>query len=169
MDPFDPLPNELIFLQDLELEIRSITNLCQTSRRFNRLICENDLFWYYKFIRDYRFNPVQYTGSWNQLYREYQSVWSFGYNSYGQLGLGDQVSRLVSTQNFKAKAISSGTDHTLLIDLDDNVWSFGWNHHGQLGLGDNYARFVPTRIPNFKAKAISCGRDHTFFIAILVL
>ena len=117
MDPFDSLPDELILLQGLDMNLPSITTFCQTSRRFNRLICENDLFWYYKFIRDYRFNPVQYTGSWNLLYRGYQFVWSFGYNNYGQLGLADRVSRLVPTRipNIKAKAISSGRDHTLLI------------------------------------------------------
>ena len=70
MDLFEKLPDELILLQALELPLESITRLCQTSSRFNRLICNNNLFWHQKFIRDYGFEPEVRPDSWERLYRE---------------------------------------------------------------------------------------------------
>ena len=65
--------------------------------------------------------------------------------------------------NIKAKAVSCGTNHTMIIDLNNNVWAFGSNNFGQLGLGDNQYRLIPTQIPNIKAKSVSCSY-HTMII-----
>lgn len=66
--------------------------------------------------------------------------------------------------NIKAKEISVGTNHTALIDLDNNIWVSGNNSSGQLGLGDNYNRNEFIKISNFKAKKIACGDRCTGFI-----
>jgi len=79
------------------------------------------------------------------------NVWSFGYNRFGQLGIGYFYTRIkpiltnestsilhleapqVSTDiptpilGLKAQQVATGQFHTLLIDLDNNVWSFGHN------------------------------------------
>jgi hypothetical protein len=159
MSLFDLISEELVIVQALELDLPSISHLCRVSRRFNEVICENELFWRQKFIRDYRLDPIYYTGSWKSLYQQYEAVWAFGMNNSGQLGLGDKKDRLTPTRipDIKPKAIACGEGHSLLIDLEDNVWSFGSNASGQLGLGDYQGRLSPTRIPNIKAKAIACG------------
>jgi alpha-tubulin suppressor-like RCC1 family protein len=55
-----------------------------------------------------------------------------------QGGLGDNRDRNRPIQiiNLKSKQASGKSNHTIVIDLDDNVWTFGNNHSGQLGLGD---------------------------------
>src|SRR5690606_21823834 len=166
MDLFQDLPDELIILQALELDLPSITRLCQASSRFNQIICDNELFWRYKFIKDYQFNPIYYTGSWKLLYREYGSVWAFGMNDFGRLGPGDRQNRYIPTRipNLKAKFVSAGGFHTILIDLNNDVWAFGMNDFGRLGLGDEQNRNIPTQIPNLKAKFASAGAYHSILI-----
>jgi alpha-tubulin suppressor-like RCC1 family protein len=92
------------------------------------------------------------------------NIWSVGDDSlHGKLGLGDKIinqytPKLLpwSIEN-KAKYISSGIKHTLIVDANDEVWSFGQNASGQLGLGDSFCRYVPTKLKwDHKAKFISC-------------
>lgn len=64
----------------------------------------------------------------------------------------------------KAKEISCGTSHNLLIDMDDNLWTFGVGGQGQLGLGDLEDQIYPKQVGDFKVKHISCGTSHSIFI-----
>ena len=75
MDPFEDLPDELIIVQAANLPLSTLDDLCLTSQRFNRVVCDNELFWQQKFIRDYEFVPQNYRGTWKQLYREYSATW----------------------------------------------------------------------------------------------
>ena len=71
------------------------------------------------------------------------SVWSFGKNDYGQLGLEGSFTTmktlpcLVKGLLFSKKSIqvACGYYHTLVLDSLGQVYSFGRNDHGQLGLG----------------------------------
>ena len=64
------------------------------------------------------------------------TVWAWGRNNYGQLGIGTisdkktpaQVSGLGSVI-----AIAAGTFHSIAIKSDGTVWSWGINEDGQLG------------------------------------
>lgn len=94
----------------------------------------------------------------------HHQVWAFGNSKYGQLGFGEaDVSRqprrlcLSNGLPFLAKHITTGSQHALAIDMNDNVWSWGGNWCGQLGLGDTVSRFVPHMIPDLKAKRLSAG------------
>src|SRR4029079_10784385 len=99
------------------------------------------------------------------------NIWAMGNNSYGQLGLNNINNRLIPTiilfhdKPIKAKAISCGYNHTIIIDIENNVWAFGANYSGQLGLNDRNNRFIPTIIlfndKPIKAKSIACGSGHT--------
>ena len=66
--------------------------------------------------------------------------------------------------NIKAKQVSAGYFHTVIIDLRGNVWVSGLNMDGQLGLGDNNDRRELTQIPNIKAKQVSVSDYHTILI-----
>ena len=64
------------------------------------------------------------------------TIWSFGYNSDGQLGIGTKNSSLIPIQsNIIAtyKDISVGNNFTLALRQDGTVWCFGDNSKGQLG------------------------------------
>ena len=69
------------------------------------------------------------------------TLYAWGTNSNGQLGLGDQDERLVPTAvealaNETVVSVSSGTSFTLALTADGQVWAFGSNTDGQLGSPD---------------------------------
>lgn len=80
------------------------------------------------------------------------SVFSFGYNEFGQLGLNDTLFRSEPEQVFGDhtwKTLSAGYYHTLGIDINDELYAFGYNYYGQLGLGNSGAstnRKIPTKL-----------------------
>ena len=100
------------------------------------------------------------------------SVWSCGYNDYGQLGLGDTTKRNIFTKittniNNDVKQIYCGYLHTFILKNDGSVWSCGRNISGQLGLNDTTYRNTFTQVTtniNNDIKQIACGRYHTFIL-----
>jgi alpha-tubulin suppressor-like RCC1 family protein len=89
------------------------------------------------------------------------SVKAWGYNSSGELGLGDTNSRLSPTLIpglSGVKQIASGLGFTLALMNDGTVKSWGDNSNGKLGLGDTVSRYTPTTIPNLSGvKQITAG------------
>ena len=78
------------------------------------------------------------------------TVWSWGLNSNGQLGVGDTTNRTEPTEvkaeieedgEVEEEEITDAIDvavgyyHTLILRKDGTVWSAGYNHRGQLGDG----------------------------------
>ena len=100
------------------------------------------------------------------------SVWSCGYNTYGQLGLNDTTDRTTFTQvttnvNNDVKEIACGRYHTFILKNDGSVWGCGYNEYGQLGLGDKTNRTTFTQGTtniNNDVEQIVCGFYHTFII-----
>jgi alpha-tubulin suppressor-like RCC1 family protein len=78
------------------------------------------------------------------------SLWSWGYNYYGQLGIGeDLVNKWVPTRVgnwLDWVAVYAGANYSLGIRGDGSLWAWGLNSNGQLGLGDTQERHVPTRV-----------------------
>lgn len=95
-------------------------------------------------------------------------VYSFGDNFNGQLGLGDNVNRLLPTliPNINGiSRVSAGVFHTLLLTSNGQVYSFGDNEYGQLGLNDTTDRNTPTLIPNIDTiSSISAGGYHSLLL-----
>jgi alpha-tubulin suppressor-like RCC1 family protein len=74
------------------------------------------------------------------------------------------INKVIQISNLKAKQISAGSVHIVLIDSEDNIWSFGSNLYGELGIGDTLYINIPTQIPNLKAQRISTGLGNTIII-----
>ncbi len=95
-------------------------------------------------------------------------VWAWGYNETGQLGLGDNESRITPTlipTLHDVTGIACGEYHSLAIDSRGRVWSWGSNNEGQLGLGNFKWKNTPTLIPNLpRAVTITCGHHHSLMI-----
>jgi alpha-tubulin suppressor-like RCC1 family protein len=94
------------------------------------------------------------------------SLWGWGDNSEGQLGLPKErkhlsegifsnlgvyeggnksmPTQIPQTRNFTQ--VATGHQFSLALDIDGRVWSFGLNAFGQLGLGDLKTRYSPTII-----------------------
>jgi alpha-tubulin suppressor-like RCC1 family protein len=76
------------------------------------------------------------------------SLWAWGRNGSGQLGLGDHVNRSTPVRVGAAHgwvAVVGGHD-SLALKKDGSLWAWGWNKYGQLGLGDHTQRDVPTLV-----------------------
>ena len=77
------------------------------------------------------------------------SLWAWGLNYNGELGLDDRQDRHVPTHvgNWSDwAAVAAGGGHTLGIRSDGSLWAWGDNYHGQLGLNDNQPWWIPTQI-----------------------
>ena len=97
------------------------------------------------------------------------TLWSWGNNSYGKLGLGDTVNRSSPCQ------IGSGTDwvyvnagyhHAGAINTTGNLWLWGRNTEGQLGDNTTIHRSSPVQtVMAGLWDQVACGKNHTFAIS----
>lgn len=94
------------------------------------------------------------------------TVWSWGDNSYGQLGGGTDSSSN-PTPNMvpgisNIVSIAAGGYHNLAVQSDGTVWAFGQNWSGQLGDGTESNRYSPVKISSFSGVvAVAGGLFHS--------
>jgi alpha-tubulin suppressor-like RCC1 family protein len=102
-----------------------------------------------------------------------RTIWTWGDNQYGQLGLGDtdNIRRMTPTQvgtETDWLKIASGYYHAIGLKTNGDIWVWGQNDNGQLGLGDSgnvTGRIVPTQIENATNwSAVTGGISHTIAI-----
>jgi alpha-tubulin suppressor-like RCC1 family protein len=96
------------------------------------------------------------------------TLWSWGRNNYGQLGIGNLTNTPVKTQVGTAsnwQNIEGGQFHTVAIKADGTLWTWGFNGSGQLGLGNTTDKSVPTQVSSSNIwSSIAAGYDHTVAI-----
>ena len=79
------------------------------------------------------------------------SLWTWGGNVDGRLGVGDAVQR-TTPQRVEAPGVTSwiyvsmGARHTLAIDQDENLWAWGQNTRGQVGNGNTTHQHLPVMV-----------------------
>jgi len=77
------------------------------------------------------------------------TLWTWGKNYFGTLGLGDTSDRCSPVQvgSDTDWAYTAATEDAMFaIRTDGTMWSWGRNDDGKLGLGDSTARCSPTQI-----------------------
>jgi alpha-tubulin suppressor-like RCC1 family protein len=77
------------------------------------------------------------------------TLWAWGYNGYGQLGLGGGSDRKTPSQigtDSDWSMVVAGGCHTITLKRDGTIWSWGSNRSGQLGLGDTTNRNSPVQV-----------------------
>jgi len=99
------------------------------------------------------------------------TLWSWGYNSYGQLGDNTTTSRSSPVQtvsagtNWKqvAGSVGGGGNHTAAIKTDGTLWTWGRNSYGQLGDNNTINRSSPVQTVSAGTnwKQVACGLLHT--------
>ncbi|KAL7877118.1 hypothetical protein SRHO_G00037610 [Serrasalmus rhombeus] len=97
------------------------------------------------------------------------SVFGWGRNSAGQLGLGDTEDRYipacVNSLTFKKTVfISCGEEHTATLSKGGTVFTFGSGRYGQLGhnsFRDEHRPRVVGELWGSMVSQITCGRHHT--------
>lgn len=94
-----------------------------------------------------------------------------GGNDYGQLGLGDKLSRntptLITELGTNVADISCGNYDTLVLMKDGTLKCFGQNAYGQLGLGDKIDRISPTNIESITDRTEKIYSSNYYHMAIL--
>merc|ERR1711879_297586 len=94
-------------------------------------------------------------------------VYSFGYNSYGELGLGnneDYNSPQLIKSLKNVEFIECGSEHVFCKTLNNEIYCWGYNFHGQLGLENNNNQNTPilcSSLSNEDVIDIKCGDNHT--------
>jgi alpha-tubulin suppressor-like RCC1 family protein len=76
------------------------------------------------------------------------TLWSWGYNAQGHLGLGNTTnySSPVQIGSDTWSSVSCGYDHTLAIKLNGTIWAWGNGGNGNLGLGNISNQSLPQQI-----------------------
>ena len=97
------------------------------------------------------------------------SLWGWGVNLFGTLGLGEYitvfgdsyVSSPVQIGNLKNwKSVESGIGSFHAIKTDGTLWTSGYNYRGRLGLGNTVDRSSPTQVGNLSDwKTISAAAE----------
>jgi len=82
-------------------------------------------------------NSIAAGGGWHSIaLKSDETVWSWGYNFYGQLGNGTWTNSNVPVQVNSLTgiiAIAAGGSHSLALKSDGTIWAWGDNLLGQLG------------------------------------
>ncbi|NXA76037.1 HERC5 ligase, partial [Thryothorus ludovicianus] len=104
------------------------------------------------------------------------AVYSWGKNSFGQLGLGDTKDRDCPTyvgalEHWKTVFISCGADHTAVLSKEGLVCTFGAGGSGQLGHNSTRNELLPRLVAELwgaRVSHISCGRWEVPMTYILI-
>jgi len=107
--------------------------------------------------------------SHNVVVRSDGSVWAWGANSSGQLGVGTAGTRTSPVQVVgltSVVAVAAGADYSLAVKSDGSVWAWGANYFGQLGDGTTILlRASPVQVMGLTGVvAVAAGADHSLAI-----
>lgn len=108
------------------------------------------------------------------------TIWCWGNNTIGQLGLGDLVNRVSPVQITSLVDIvkisvggAASNAHALAMNTTNQLMVWGYNGQGQLGLGDTVNRTVPTlvvgkTVTDINAMGVGAGASAFGFSQIIV-
>lgn len=98
-------------------------------------------------------NAVYAGGSTSFVVVNESSLYAWGQNQYGQLGIGNNESTYIPTrvelndlENDTINMVSAGDHFTLLLTSSGVIYSWGRNHFGQLGLGHTTQSLFPQKL-----------------------
>ncbi len=134
--------------------------------------CGNDLA-----LGGYATSPIKLSGidTWKQVcagpsnnaaIRSDGTLWSWGYNYYGNLGDNTTIHRSSPAQVVRAngdyawKQVTLGHDFSAAIDINDMLHTWGDNRFGRLGVIDSPDRSQPFQVGIATWKQISAGYEH---------
>lgn len=98
------------------------------------------------------------------------NVYSWGDNTYGQLGLDSAKGVITSPRQVKGLpkivAVSAGFRHSMALDGNGRIWVWGNNIAGQLGTGDRTDLRKP-KVISLPSRATTIAAGHRFSLATL--
>jgi len=94
------------------------------------------------------------------------SLWVWGLNDYGQLGIDDNTNRITPVTTILGgndwRSVAGGLNHTIALKTDGTLWTWGRNSYGQLGINSVIHRSTPvtTLLGGNNWKSIFSGNFH---------
>ena len=98
------------------------------------------------------------------------SLWTWGYNNNGQLGINASGNRTTPVTTFAGgnnwKSVFAGDQHTAAIKTDGTLWVWGKNGYRQLGDKTDINRSTPvtTFVGGNNWKSVASGQSHTMAV-----
>lgn len=93
------------------------------------------------------------------------TLWTWGLNIYGQLGIGNNINQYTPVQVGTGStwvSVSCGDAFTIGLKADGTLWAWGSNGEGALGIGNNTNQNAPVQIGTGNTwVSVSCGGWHT--------
>ncbi|CAM3098780.1 right-handed parallel beta-helix repeat-containing protein [Rariglobus hedericola] len=97
------------------------------------------------------------------------TLWAFGQNVYGQLGINSVVNASIPTVTLiltNVQTMSAGSYHATAVKTDGTVWGWGLNTNGQVGDGTTVQRNQPVQVltasaPLTNAVMVAAGASHS--------
>ena len=94
-------------------------------------------------------------------------MYSFGFNGYGQLGLGNTVTwdtpQIIKSLQ-EVEFIESGPFNVFCKTQNNQIYSWGYNGYGQLGLGNTDTQSSPIQLSNEDVIDIKFCDFHTLVL-----
>ena len=97
------------------------------------------------------------------------SLYSCGYNGYGQLGIGSTTSRSsldMPVSALKFKTIGTGHYHSMALTTDGSLYCWGRNNYGQVGDNTTRNKTIPTWISRDGRKYIAMAAGEYTTMAV---
>ena len=115
--------------------------------------------------------PVKVSASNHTLSLKSDStIWAWGSNSSGQLGIGTTTDSSTAVQVSQASglsyatSVSAGLEFSMAVDNSGNIWAWGSNTFGQIGDGTTIDRWTPVQVSQAGGltgvTAVSAGYTH---------
>jgi len=95
------------------------------------------------------------------------SLWAWGENNFGQLGLGNTTDLNVPTQvgSKNWTSVDGGNSHAMAVDENNTLWAWGKNDKGQLGDNSTVDKTSPVQISTDYFYNASCGADQSYAVS----
>ena len=98
------------------------------------------------------------------------TLWTWGYNAYGELGDNTTTNRSSPVQTVSWgtnwKSVAAGSNHTAAIKTDGTLWTWGYNGYGALGDNTTVTKSSPVQTVSWGTnwKSVAAGQYHTVAI-----
>jgi len=95
------------------------------------------------------------------------TLWAWGQNNYGQLGLNNQVNRSSPVQvgsgtTWSKVSASLGTGNGSAIKTDGTLWTWGQGNYGQIGINDLTYRSSPVQVGSGTTWSLISASNYSF-------
>jgi alpha-tubulin suppressor-like RCC1 family protein len=123
----------------------------------------------FQFLEAQNWQKISAGAEFSIALRSDGTLWSWGFNGNGQLGIDSDTLSIESPQQVKGGDdwldVETGAFHCLAIKTDGTLWSWGLNGNGQLGIGNMAQQNAPVQIGTDEDwSKIEAGQAHSFAV-----